>query len=237
MHEDLTLHSPGFERTIYFIGRGESKEPEDPKLFFQKMFPDKRHFLTRQIHSDITLEADHSIDGDYYREADGIYTLDCSIALSVRAADCVPIVYYSTQSSLTGVLHSGWRGFEKKALTKAMQKIKGEGLFKTIDDIIFVVGPHIHADNYEVGEDVYSRFDPIFLHPHSSNPEKRLLDQKRLLLQEFAEMGVCPRSVLWMNEDTYSSTQFFSHRKGDTERNYLAVRCTAANEQKESSKN
>ncbi len=229
VHEDLTLHSPGFERTIYFVGRGESIEPDDPGLFFQNLFPDKRHFLTRQMHSDITLEANHSIEGEYYHEADGIFSLDCSIALSVRAADCVPIVYYSTQSSLTGVLHSGWRGFEKKALTKSMQTIKGKGLFETIDDMIFVVGPHIHAEKYEVGEDVYSRFDSIFLHPHPENPEKRLLDQKRLLLQEFATMGVCPRSVLWMNEDTYSSRQFFSHRKRDTERNYLAVRCTPRN--------
>lgn len=79
--------------------------------------------------------------------ADGAYTFHPDVELSVFTADCLPILFYtSNPDGPIGVVHSGWRG-ALKGIAKEMLTVFGENKPKVI------FGPCILQCCFEVKED------------------------------------------------------------------------------------
>jgi YfiH family protein len=75
------------------------------------------------------------------------------VALSLRFADCTPIIVYDPAHHALGVAHAGWRGTVSKiavALVEAMSDAFGSEPAALIAGI----GPSIGPCCYEVGEEV-----------------------------------------------------------------------------------
>lgn len=203
-------------------------EPDEILSLLKKENPGKQLYLSTQTHSDIALDVARHVPTNsiFLDEADALYTTDCNFAISIRVADCVPILFYSSQEQIFGAIHSGWRGLHKKILSKTIQEVLSITGEETPHNLHFFIGPHIHAENYEVGKDVHELFAPEHSLPHSDNPEKRMLDQEKILRAEFQSLGIKEEQIEWNNENTFSSSEYFSHRAGDKGRNYLTISCT-----------
>lgn len=80
-------------------------------------------------------------------------------------ADCVPVIIVSP-SGRFAVVHAGWRGVEGGIAPAAFRKVleldKAEGLAFNPQDINVYVGPYIHVECFETGEDVFMRFGSAF---------------------------------------------------------------------------
>lgn len=91
--------------------------------------------------------------------ADGIVCLVPDVPVLLCFADCVPVVLVT--DGAFAVIHSGWRGTEKRIAAKAARVLCDESGCDP-QDVLAYVGPHILGDDYEVSEELLLRFEREF---------------------------------------------------------------------------
>lgn len=120
--------------------------------------------LTSQVHETVVLKVGKNDCGKGifvprdYDSADGLVTNESGVALSVFGADCVPLIFLDPVKKVIGTAHAGWRGTINNIALNLIEKIKLE-YQSDAKDLIVVIGPSICPDCYEVGVDVYERFE------------------------------------------------------------------------------
>ena len=141
---------------------GDEKEIVDSsrKLFFRELgLNEKMVSYQKQVHEDkISLVNSFGRCG----ESDALVTKTKNLGLAISSADCPAIFIYDTIQKVIAAVHSGWSGTEKKILRKTIQKLKSD-FNSNPSNIICYIGPSISQKNYEVGEEVASKFDKEFI--------------------------------------------------------------------------
>ena len=110
------------------------------------------------IHSKDVYVLNNPADTDQ-KKADGMITVTRSLLPVITVADCMPIFLYDPVTGMFGALHSGWKGtgIAAAALEKA------HAAFGTKpENVLVVLGPHIHACCYIVDEDRAAYFRDTF---------------------------------------------------------------------------
>ncbi len=93
--------------------------------------------------------------------ADAMLTQDRGVLLSVRSADCLPILVVDPQSRAVAAIHAGWRGALKRIAEKAvgeMRRVLGSDPHR----LFAALGPCIGPCCYEVGVEVLDSFSGEF---------------------------------------------------------------------------
>jgi hypothetical protein len=94
---------------------------------------------------------------------DALLTDQAGILLSVRTADCLPVLLVDPKHRAVAAVHVGWRG----ALARIVEKAAGE--MRRVygsepQSLLAVLGPSIRVCCYEVGEEVEEAFQGRFPH-------------------------------------------------------------------------
>jgi hypothetical protein len=119
-----------------FTGPGLSGDlPEDMRL----IFPDKGIIFMNQEHGNKVLTPEKP--GVY--DCDGIITDKDNMVLTVKTADCLPLILYNEKEKITGVVHMGWRSAAKGILPEINMDLK---------DYTVIAGPGLRKCCYEVKE-------------------------------------------------------------------------------------
>lgn len=123
-------------------------------------------------------------------EADIAVTGDSTVAVSVRTADCVPILLSDPRTGSVAAVHAGWKGTAEGAVMVAVRAMTSRyGTRPT--DVIAAAGPSIGPCCYEVGPDLANRFSA---HPEGSawftHDAKPHLDLWRATEDQLARAGV-----------------------------------------------
>ncbi len=134
-----------------------------------------------QVHSNVT---HHVADVDFANaapEGDAAYTGLTEIALEVRTADCIPILFADSSARVVAVAHAGWRGTSEGVVRKIVDSIVSDfGISAT--DLAVAMGPHIGVCCMEVGEEVFDWFavpDIFERKPEWANPHLNLAEANR----------------------------------------------------------
>ncbi len=90
-------------------------------------------------------------------QGDGLVTAARSLALSIRTADCYPILLADTRTRCVAAIHAGWRGTAAGIVRQALLKME-ELCGAAPQGIVAAIGPGIGKCCYEVGEEVARRF-------------------------------------------------------------------------------
>lgn len=94
----------------------------------------------KQVHgSDVKL-----VGAPGQHECDGIFTELPELALVVRTADCLPLVFYSEKERLSGVVHMGWRS----AVTGILENIPFD-----LSSFVCVAGVGLRSCCYRVADE------------------------------------------------------------------------------------
>ncbi|SRR5579885_1327668 len=108
----------------------------------------------KQIHSKIILVADRT---GCAGRGDALVTHRAGVGLSVRTADCLPILIADRQRRAVAAIHAGWRGTAAHIVAEALAVMARE--FGTQPrGVAAAIGPGIGGCCYEVGEDVARQF-------------------------------------------------------------------------------
>jgi len=104
----------------------------------------------KQIHSAIALETN---DSGCIGEGDALISRERGVQVSVRTADCFPILLVDTRARTVAAVHAGWRGTASRIVGVALEKMNAAPEYTYA-----AIGPGIGACCYQVGEDVGRRF-------------------------------------------------------------------------------
>lgn len=159
------------------------------------------------------------------KRTDGLVTAEKGVALSVIAADCVPVYLIARSAGVVGLLHCGWRSAAGELLHNGIEAMKELGASPAEIQLIF--GPHICAGCYEVGEEVRTEYAKAFsekeLEAIFKVRDKRLYLSLSKALQLKAEAeGILQEKISAVNECTCHDKSYYSYRRGDRGRQDLA---------------
>lgn len=156
----------------------------------------------KQIHSALSLVADRR--AGCVGEGDALVTREAGVTVSVRTADCLPILLADTVQHAVAAVHAGWRGTHAHIVKETIGRMHRE--FGTdAGNIVAAIGPGIGPCCYEVGEDVARLFDMS---------QAGRLDLSRANVTQLVEAGV-PRDQIAVNGScTFCDpVQFYSWRR------------------------
>ena len=145
----------------------------------------------RQIHSNIIVEAKTT----HYRNiliADGLFTAEKGVYLTVKTADCVPLLFYSKKPRMLMLLHAGRVGLEKGIIKRGLEIMDQKKVKRK--DLQVYAGPFIKRNCYPT-------------------------DLWRIIKQQLQERGVMRENISAAQYCTFCHKDlYFSYRRGDVER-------------------
>jgi YfiH family protein len=109
----------------------------------------------RQVHSARCVWAD-GVAG-CLGEADGLVTNSPGRYLTIRTADCIPVLLVDESRRSVAAVHAGWRG-TAQGIAQAAVRSLGERFGSRPEDLLAAIGPGICGNCYEVGPEVASQF-------------------------------------------------------------------------------
>ncbi|MDH7476636.1 MAG: peptidoglycan editing factor PgeF [Microgenomates group bacterium] len=149
-------------------------------------------------------------------DTDGVITGDRLSVLTVRTADCLPMIFVDKTANLIGISHQGWRGSLKKLPIKMIDEMIKHGASKK--NIIIALGPAIGSCCYNIDYDRYYTFlseyngyaDKIF----SSRGGKIYLNLLLLNYLFLVDYGIDKRNIDFFPFCTACNKKmFFSYRR------------------------
>lgn len=116
-----------------------------------------------QVHSaETVIVTDPMKDGQgWLAQADGMVTDRPHLALVMRFADCVPVLFYDPVKQVIGMAHAGWRGTVLGAAVNVARTMIDSFACRP-QDIQAGIGPSIGPGRYQVGADVVAAFREAF---------------------------------------------------------------------------
>ncbi|MBA4423808.1 MAG: peptidoglycan editing factor PgeF [Syntrophus sp. (in: bacteria)] len=179
--------------------------------------PSERLVLMGQVHSGriVILDGDAPPPGSI-PECDGLITDRPEVALGIRTADCIPLLFVDRVRRIIGVAHAGWRGTALRIASRMVDLFE-KRFSSRVEDIMIAVGPAIGVCCYQVDGPVYSAFSlwlgvESFLHP-CPEAGRWMLDLASANRIELTERGAPAGNVLSAGHCTACRREiFFSHR-------------------------
>lgn len=163
---------------------------------------------------------------------DALITNKKGLRIGVKTADCVPILLYDARKEAVAAIHSGWKGTVQNIIAATIDRMKEE--FQTNpEDIRAVIGPCIHLEAFEVGDEVYEKFASMEILKECGVPALRMplmskskstsestsklkwhIDLPAVCRIELLHSGVCADRIEVRPECTWTlHDQFFSARR------------------------
>lgn len=176
--------SPYFFNLSYSVGDKKEIVDSNRKAFFNEFLLNESMVgYQKQIHGDDIREVNAAGNCG---ESDALITTRKNLALAISSADCPAIFIYDPKLKVIAAVHSGWRGTEKKILQKTIRKLCND--YRSEPKNMFCyIGPSISQINYEVSEEVASKFDSEFILKKNS---RYFLDLQSANLKMLTEEGV-----------------------------------------------
>jgi len=88
---------------------------------------------------------------------DAVMTNVPGVCIGVSTADCIPVLLYDKVRRASCAIHAGWRGTVKRIVEKSVAKMISVYGSRP-EDIVAQIGPGIHLESFEVGDEVYDTF-------------------------------------------------------------------------------
>lgn len=230
-HAFFTRHGgvskPPFDTLNFAVGTGEQRDNASDILENHRIaaavfgLDHTAVCRTYQMHSTIVVAVTEEHKGTgtvkppFDFDVDGLVTEKEDLILSVRSADCVPILFYDIENDICAAVHSGWRGTLGNISKVAIDKMCDMGSDK--NNIIAAIGPCAGKCCYEVGKELLDMFyQSDILYKEYFIPKddgKYFLDLTGLNELVLQQNGILKENISSCNICTCCNTQdFFSHR-------------------------
>ena len=209
---------------------GDTLEPvrENRRRMFEALGMRPEQSLTSWlVHSNTVRVVSEADLGQDDAHADAMITRTRGLALTLRFADCVPVLFFDPRRQVIGIAHAGWVGITVGVLPATVQAMR-DAYACDPGDIRACVGPSIGPDKFEVGEDVAARIQAAVPEPVIINPRIHTNEHESGKQESFVSI----REDSWINHkphvDLWRAAQAQLHAAG-VGQVQIAGLCTASN--------
>jgi polyphenol oxidase len=180
----------------------------------QLILPKQTHSATVKVIRDEFLTLSDEFKKRFLQETDAILTDLRGVCITIKTADCVPLLLFDPKHKVIAAIHAGWRGTSQNIVVETIQKMVEE-FGSSPADLIAGIGPSISPAVYEVGADVHSQFDPVFYRDtYPVRKDKKLLNLWEANRQQLLRAGVPTGQIELAQICTLSDPErFFSARR------------------------
>jgi polyphenol oxidase len=164
----------------------------------------------KQVHGTAVLEAQPGTDADA-AGFDAVVVRSPDAVAVIQVADCLPVLFASTDGRTVAAAHAGWRGLAAGVLEATLGR-----LAHPPDEVIVWLGPAIGPEHFEVGDEVRAAFlapDPGAAAAFAENARGRWqCDLVELARRRLRALGV--REIHGGGWCTFADgARFFSYRR------------------------
>ncbi|WP_448665826.1 peptidoglycan editing factor PgeF [Serratia plymuthica] len=139
----------------------------------------------KQVHGTRIVDIHHA--AQICGEADGFYTTQPGILLSVLTADCLPVIFSRNDGSAIAAVHAGWRGLLDGIIEQLAARISRDD---STANWVAAIGPAAGPCCYEVNEELVTRFKQQLPLPAALiSPSYRHLDLAAIAEYKLSELG------------------------------------------------
>ena len=131
------------------------------------------------------------------------------IALIVRSADCVPVLIYDPVRKVVAAVHAGWGGIAAGIIKKTIQKLEVNFNSKT-GDMVFGLGPAIHACCYAVKDDVIGKVGEQYVRTQGG---KKYIDLIKAAEDQILKMNVRAKNIEILPQCSACTKELYSYRR------------------------
>ncbi|AKG71837.1 TPA: peptidoglycan editing factor PgeF [Serratia fonticola] len=147
---------------------------------FRNTLPEKK-----QVHG--TRIVDIHQAGQQCGEADGFFTREPGILISVLTADCLPVIFSRKDGSAIAAVHAGWRGLLDGILEQMAKRI---GQDDDTANWVASIGPAAGACCYQVNQELVEQFQQALPLPAELiSPTHRHLDLAAIAVNKLNALG------------------------------------------------
>jgi len=170
----------------------------------------------RIIHSEREAQQKPGVLGDA-EYCDALVSNTPNILLTVKTADCVPVLLGDSKSGAFAAVHAGWRGTSASIARRAIDQFRSEYGARA-EDLRAAIGPAANLCCYEVGSEVIERFKERFPGSDSLFTPTRAgharIDLQKANRDQLVAAGVSPDCIHVAPLCTMDRTDlFFSYRR------------------------
>ncbi len=194
----------------------------------------RQHAFARQVHGNSVAIVARETEGEYAEtlaaeiadrwhgqtEADALITARPEVAITVRVADCLPILLSNADGRVVAAVHAGWRGIVANvighavtALAQAAGALGGGDRPGDRAGFCAAIGPGISVEHFQVGHEVAAAFTGASL----ADAVQRRSDRVFINLQAAALQQLAAAGIMRVDGNalcTYrDAAEFFSHRR------------------------
>lgn len=201
------IRPPGFSGALFgTAAEGDARSDEAARAAFVDAGAPTEWAFVSQVHGTRVLDA---LRPGSLGEGDAIITTHRGLAITVAAADCVPIILEG--EGFAAVIHAGWRGAAGGVVTMTLNTLRKRGLVPERA----ALGPSIGPCCYEVGPEVVDRFPD---HVMSTTWGTSSIDLRAAVSSQFGGLPV------WVSDRcTMTDPALLSYRRNRTTRRQVAV--------------
>ena len=188
------------------------------RTFFNQKFPNMSFVVANQTHSaNIKIITKKETKGwinleSAIEDCDALITNQKNIMLTILTADCVPILLFDKKQNIIAIVHAGWKGTEKKIVSKTIEKMK-QVFNSNPKDILASIAPSIGKCCYEVDWNVAKYFKDIG-DDYKDKEKKQMLDLPYINKTQLLKVGVDEHNIELSNICTACEVEnYFSYRK------------------------
>jgi YfiH family protein len=163
----------------------------------------------------VTVSPDEIFDTNC--RADALVSRDGRRVISIRIADCVPILLSTADGMTVAAVHAGWRGVIAGVIPATIKRMLSEDSTAESSAMIAAIGPCISGPTFEVGPEVLDAFTEKF---GAAAPLTRSLfgkghvDLRAAAKIQLLSAGLPDSSIDTTDRCTVTHREeFFSHRR------------------------
>ena len=206
-----------------YCGDQEENIRQNRQALCQKLgITDDRLIMPHQVHETQVAKIDEvffSLTAAERQKAlegvDAVITKLKGVCIGVSTADCIPVLLYDAEHHAVCAIHAGWRGTLKRIVVKAVEAMT-EAYGTQPQHLMAQIGPGIHLDSFEVGDEVYDAFAQAgFDMPTISRHERKWhIDLPLCNRQQLIATGLYPQNIKVSSVCTYKqAADYFSARR------------------------
>ena len=155
---------------------------------------------------------------------DALVTTEPNLKLTIKTADCAPVLFLDPVVKIVAAAHAGWKGAFQGILETTILTMINLGAH--IENIHAAIGPHLTQKNFQVSADMQSLFPKTEQQFFKSTDNGVYFDFTKYVQHRLTRAGI--QHLETHPIDTFSDLSYNSYRrdKGNSARQFSFIQLT-----------